>query len=680
MEVVLAYIGPGAGFAVGTTILAVLAALLSGFAAMVLWPIRWALRTLRGRSAHARARVKRVVILGLDGMEPSLAERWMSEGKLPNLSKLRAQGTYTRLGTTCPPLSPVAWSSFLTGCNPGKHRIFDFLDRDPQRYTPVLSSVSIAPPRRQLRLGRRTVPLGRAQVRGLRKGAPFWNVLGEHGIFSSIVRVPITFPPEKFNGVLLSAMCVPDLRGTQGTFAHYRADDAPAEEFTGGEQLRLRHVGGDWHGDLLGPVDSTTSTTDPLTQPFTLRCDGADAARLRIGQERLSLSRGTYSPWVNVSFRTAIGIKVRGICQFLLLRSGDRPQLYVTPVQIDPQSPALPISHPATFSTYLAKTCGSYATLGLAEDTWGLNCGVLDDDAFLEQCNQADDERAEMFFDSLDKVRRGLCVCVFDGTDRIQHMFWRYLEDDHPARPKNANGAGARVVEEHYQRMDALVGRTMAECADRDTVLMVVSDHGFASFQRGIDLNRWLEDNGYLTFHEGRREQRYLAGVDWSKTTAYALGLAGLWLNVEGREAEGIVPPRDAAALRSEIAGKLAGLIDGARDTEAIARVFDAEKTYHGPYRADGPDLIVGYNRGYRVCWETAVGQGTGSVFHDNTKAWSGDHCIDPRQIPGVLFCNRRIAAEHPRLLDLGPTVLDLFGVKTPEHMDGHPLHVAEHA
>ena len=314
----------------------------------------------------------------------------------------------------------------------------------------------------------------------------------------------------------------------------------------------------------------------------------------------------------------------------------------MTPINIDSESPVMPISSPSVYSLYLTKRQGPFATLGLAEDTWAVNEHVLGDQHFLQQCLDADREREAMFFDSLDKVPRGLCVVVFDGTDRLQHMFWRDIDPTHPARAEHPVPEGRNVIEDLYKSMDDLVGRTMAKCRREDTLLMVISDHGFNGFRRGLDLNRWLEENGYLTFHEGRRDEEFLAGVDWSRTRAFALGLTGIFINLKGKYSQGIVEPGDEAdRLREEIARRLTGLVDPQTGASAIKRTYVTAKVYRGPYKDNAPDLIPGYQRGYRVSWETAIGRTTESVFHDNTKAWSGDHCIDPSLIPGVLFCNQ---------------------------------------
>ena len=681
-----AYIGPGAGFAIASSLFVIIWTMFLAFLTLLLWPIRYVIRAIKGRRAFSRSRIKRLVILGLDGMEPSLVDRFMGEGKMPNLKRLKEMGSYRLLGTTTPPLSPVAWSSFLTGVNPGKHNIYDFLNSDRKNYLPNLSSVSIHPPTKTLKLGKYTIPLNKPEIRLLRKGKPFWNTLGEHGIFTSVIRVPITFPPEKCRGVVLSAMCVPDLRGTQGLFAYYSTKPA-GEERTGGEQHVVRREGDVVRCELIGPDNSMKEGAGAMKVPFSVRIGGKGRdATLEIGDDKYPLKIGQYTDWVTVVFKAGAGVKVNGICRFMLIATQPEFELYVMPINFDPEKPAMPISYPTAYSTYLAKQFGSFATLGLAEDTWALNETLIDDDAFLEQCVSIDGEREKQFFDALDKTSRGLCVCVFDGTDRIQHMFWRYLENDHPAHPRNlapdtykANGH-EKTIENLYVRMDRLVGQTMAQTLDDagETMLMVISDHGFSPFRRGIDLNRWLIENGYMKLKaDAKPGEKYLVGVDWANTKAYALGLAGLFINQKGRESQGIVEKGDETRrLKQEIIAKMSGLKDPTNGQVGIVKVRDKEEAYTGPYRETAPDLVVGYNRGYRVGWDTAIGRITDSVFSDNTKAWSGDHCIDPDLIPGILFCSHKVLSESPRLMDLGPTALDLFGVSVPENMDGVPLKI----
>ncbi|MBI5865230.1 MAG: alkaline phosphatase family protein [Planctomycetes bacterium] len=672
-----AYIGPGAGVALLGSCFAVFVAILTGLFYLVSFPVRMIWRLVRGRRALRKAKTRRVVVLGLDGLEPTLTEQFMAEGLLPNLARLRDQGCYKRLGTTWPPLSPVAWSSFSTGSNPGKHNIFDFIARTAD-YRPTISSVRIREARRTMKLFRFVVPLSKPEMTALRRSKPFWTVLGDAGVFSAILRVPITFPPDRFRGVQLSAMCVPDLRGTQGMFSHY-VEQGQAGSTTdgdvGGDRILVERRGDAVVGYLRGPVNSLRADRAELRATFRVsRTGGGNSAVLHLGGETVPLKIGHHSPWVRVSFSAAPGIKVRGVCRFVLKRFEAPFEMYCTPIQIDPDKPVMPISHPLVYSSYLARRQGSFSTLGLAEDTWSLSEKVMSEDGFLEQAYDIHAEREKMFFDALEKVRRGLVVCVFDGPDRIQHMFWRFIDGQHPALTNEQRATHRHVIREMYQRMDNLVGRTIAKLGP-DTTLFVMSDHGFKPFRRGVDLNAWLRDNGYLVLKDNKRvgSTPYLADIDWTRTRAYAVGLAGIFVNLKGREAAGIVEPARHAALVSEICRKLTGMKDGNGET-AVHEAVAATRVYRGPYVENAPDIVVGYNAGYRVSWDAAIGKCGEAVICDNLKAWSGDHCVHPQLVPGVLFCSRRIPGEAASIIDLGPTVLDLFGISKPGYMDGQSL------
>ncbi|WP_397568614.1 alkaline phosphatase family protein [Schlesneria sp. T3-172] len=680
-----AYVGPGAGFALASSFFAVFAAMFSAFVMLFTWPFRLLIRHFFRKRPPGKMRFQRVVILGLDGLDHGLTTRMLAENKLPNLARLRDQGGFQRLGSTLPPISPVAWSSFQTGVNPGKHNIFDFLVPDEQTYRPRMSSVEIHPPRPLFRLGKWAFPFSRPDIRLLRKSRPFWSVLSEYGIFNCIIRVPVSFPPEKLNGVQLSAMCVPDLRGTQGEFTHFTTglpeplDGNTPQSANGPNRIRLTRAGNIITAELPGPPHPRGPEQGALKLPFRVTLHDAETAYLKIGREKRLLRRGEYTDWIPLEFKSGLSTTISGVCKFLLLATTPEIELYVTPINIAPQRPAMPIGYPKVYPVYLAKRQGPYATLGLAEDTWGLNESVLSDDQFHQQCLETDQEREAMFFDALDQVPRGLCVCVFDGTDRMQHMFWRYHDDQHPARPAEVPPTYEQAIEKLYARMDELVGRTMAKCAQKETLLMVLSDHGFNSFRRGIDLNRWLELEGYLTVNDDRRDEEYLAGIDWSRTRAFAIGLTGIFLNLKSRFSQGIIEDEgEADRLRTEITERLSALVDPENGRPPIRRIYQALQVYHGPYKSQAPDLIIGYEEGYRVSWEAANGQTSRDVFHANTRAWSGDHCVDPTVVPGVLFCNHSLLTESPRLLDIGPTVLDLFGVPTPGYMDGQVLSIGE--
>ena len=669
-----AYVGPGAGFALLSSFLVVFTTTLAALASLLFWPFRMLWRRVQ-YGKPPQPRIRRLVIVGLDGQDPGLTDRFMKQGLLPNFTKLAKSGCYRRLRTTFPSVSPVAWSSFSTGTQPGRHNIFDFLDRDRRTYLPVLSSAHLGSVQRFFKLGRYRIPRGKPELRSMRKSKPFWVVLGEHRIWSTILRVPITFPPDKFYGAELSAMSVPDLLGTQGTFLLFTTRPAGERFKEGGTRVAVTLEGSRIATAIEGPENPFAADGLPLRVPVSIVLDRArKSVEVNAGGTRVVLTPGSLSEWITLRFKAAPGIAVSGITRLLVIEMDDHFSLYMSPINIDPEKPAMPVSHPLYYSMYLAKRIGPYATLGLAEDTWALNEGVTDEGVFLQQAYDIDRERQDMFFSALGRLRKGTLVCVFDATDRIQHMFWRHLDPAHPARPAEPS-RHRDAIPDLYRHNDTLVGRVLDQIGEED-VLMVVSDHGFNSFRRGVNLNAWLHREGYIVLKpgaDGRAE--WLRHVDWPATRAYSIGLTGMFLNVKGREAQGSVEPgAEAAALKAQLIAKLTGLRDAEKDAVAIREAFDTSTLYAGPYVGNAPDLLIGYNSGYRVSWDGATGIVAGAVFDDNVKAWSGDHCIDPRLVPGVFFCNRPIDSKDPSLIDIAPTALRLFGIEPPAYMDGRPL------
>jgi predicted AlkP superfamily phosphohydrolase/phosphomutase len=676
-----AYIGPGAGMAFAGSALALLLTFFIAFGTILIWPMRLIWRAVRVGNPFKRARVKRVVILGLDGMDPGIATRFMREGKLPNFQRLADKGVFRPLATSYPSMSPVAWSSFTTGVDPSRHNIYDFLTRDPCTYMPMLSSTDIGNAKKVLNIGKYVVPLEKPRIKLLQKSQAFWKLLGEKHIFSIIQRVPITFPPVKFNGLLLSGMCVPDLRGSQGTFGFFStATHDGHAAFTGGEQTVLRrNKAGHIRSRILGPANSMVQGSPAMTIPFTL-IEDADrrGARLEIeGCEPFHLPLRTYSPWIALVFKVGLGVKVHGIARFYLTALEPDVNLYMTPIHIDPENPAMPISHPSVYSIYLAKKLGPFATLGLAEDTWALNERVIDEQAFYDQCLIIADERERMFRDALSRTKKGLVTTVFDTTDRVQHMFYRYLDPTHPANAGKDTTAHRDTIAQVYKRMDDLLGSIWDDVVeDEDTCFIVMSDHGFTNFRRGVNLNAWLKDNGYLFLKPGSETSGdWFETVDWSRTRAFSLGLTGLFINRKGREASGIVTEgKEYHALKAELIAGLKALVDPQTGQRCILDVFAAADFFDGPYRLDAPDLIIGYDGGYRNSWDCATGAVPKETFSDNTRSWSGDHCVDPRIVPGVFFSNLPITTETPNILDLAPSVMTLFGQEPPKYMQGRPV------
>jgi predicted AlkP superfamily phosphohydrolase/phosphomutase len=674
-----AYIGPGAGFAVMSSFLVILVTALVVMASILAWPFRALWRLVRG-SGPPPSSIGRFIVIGFDGQDPGLTDQFLKQGLLPNFAALATKGSYQRLQTTYPALSPVAWSSFSTGTHPARHNIFDFLDRDRRTYLPLLSSTRIGKVEKFLKIGKYLIPRQRPELTNLRRSKPFWTILGERRIWSTILRVPITFPPDRFYGAELSAMSVPDLLGTQGTFLLFTTRPSKGRFKEGGQRVSIVLAGDRVETVVTGPENAFVVGHPPLTCPLTITLDRASTrATITAGTTSLTLAPGELSGWVSLPFPAAPGVTVSGVTRVQLLEMGEHVSLYLSPINLDPESPAMPISHPSYYATYLAKRQGPYATLGLAEDTWALNEGVTDNATFLQQAHDIDDERRSMCMTALHRLRRGSLVCVFDATDRIQHMFWRYLDPKHPAYRKDAPETERHAIRALYQKNDALVGQVMAQLRPSD-VLMVISDHGFSSFRRGVNLNAWLHRHGYLTLKDGcDGSSEWLRDVDWSRTRAYCLGLSGMYLNLQGRELSGIVTPgEEARRLKAEIIAKLKNLRDDEKSDVGVREAFDTTALYSGPYSENAPDFVIGYNAGYRTSWDCATGMVSGPVFEDNTKAWSGDHCVDPRLVPGVVFCNRRIDETRDlAIIDIAPTALRLFGLEPPAYMDGRAWAIA---
>lgn len=609
---------------------------------------------------------QKVIVVGLDGLEPSIAEPMLNAGDLPALTRLCASGGYARLRTTCPAQTPVAWSSFATGTNPGGHGIFDFIRRDPKTYLPDLSlnryeqKNAFTPPR----------------AVNLRGGTPVWELLTAAGVESTILRCPCTYPPDNIRGRMLSGMGVPDLRGGLGTSTFYSSTDVKPGESE--NVVRVQPKGNTVVTHLIGPRNPRGGNftaeiklqVDPARQTIVVQSGGQPSA--------LGVKQGEWSDWLHIKFKTGLFQSVRGIVRFRLIRLEPTLELYASPINFDPTSPLFPITSPPDYASQLAEQVGTFYTTGMVEDHSGLMNGRIDEAAYLQQCDEVLQERAAMFFHELNRHRQGLLFCLFDTPDRIQHMFWRFREDGHPAnRGKAPSPQMRQVIEEHYRACDALVGRVL-EAVDDRTLLIVLSDHGFNSFQRGVNLNTWLHENGLLTLRDGvkRGEEagEFLRQVDWGRTRAYALGLGSLYLNLKGREEQGIVATDDAPALKAAIAEKLTGLVDPQRGMVAVRGVVTREQVYHGAYADQSPDLLVNCAGGYRASWQTALGGVPHSLFEDNVKSWGGDHIIDPALVPGILFVNRAFHQIDPSIVDLAPSILAALGVPRGAAMEGENL------
>ncbi len=577
----------------------------------------------------------RTIILGFDGMDPNLTEKWMAQGLLPNFSKLAKQGSYQRLGTSNPALSPVAWSSFATGTNPGEHGIFDFIRRDTKTYAPDFSITEIKPPKDTLNLFGFHIPLDEGEVINRRHGKPFWMEIEEKGQTASVLRVPVSFPPDPIHR-MLSGMGVPDLLGTQGTYTLITSQFINGNDM-GGRVQRIRANNGLVDTQLEGPQHPMKPDAGTLKLPLTIKKAKNESVTITLDDIKFRLKKNQWSSWVPLEFKFAGVMGVAGMVRFYLVESFPRISLYVSPINFNPIDPAMQISSPVEYSAELASRIGLYHTLGMPEETWSLNENRIPDSAYIQMVKHILAERVAMFFDTLDKTDSDLVIAVFVQTDRISHMFWRGIDDKHPLHIKTSKQAQNAILW-IYQEADRILGKTLNKMLPNDK-LLVLSDHGFSSFRRAVNLNRWLVDNGYLFLNENATESSMLfTDVDWSKSKAYALGMNGIFINRIGRESLGIVDKQEAIAIKNELLEKLSNIIDPRNSKPIITRTYDGKQVYKGLQTADAPDIVVGYAPSYRASWETVLGAVPKELIYDNNTKWSGDHAIDPSHVPGILF------------------------------------------
>jgi predicted AlkP superfamily phosphohydrolase/phosphomutase len=629
---------------------------------------------------------QKFIILGIDGMDPQLLKTFMAEGKMPNFAALVEKGSFRLLTTSIPPQSPVAWSNLITGMNAGGHGIFDFIHRDPQTLQPYFSASRVEPPKHGIHLGNWIIPIGGGSAEQLRQGKAFWETLDDYGVPNTIFRMPSNFPPVKSKGNTLSGMGTPDLRGGYGTFSFYTDDPMTAAGLVeGGQIIPVTVQDSQVFAKLIGP-DNTFRKGSPATlEPFTVSIDSLEAvAKFTVQDQKFVLREGEWSDWIHIQFQLIPFIgNVKGICRFYLKQAHPRFELYVSPINMDPADPALPLSTPKSYSRQLSEEVGEFYTQGISEDTKALSAGVLDDKEYLQQARTVLAEHRQIFDREFPKFRSGLFFFYFSSLDLNSHMFWRMIDPQHPEYDPSLAAQYGSALPDFYRQIDQVLGEVLQRMRmDDRTTLLVLSDHGFAPYNRSFNLNTWLLDNGYITLKSepNRDQSQAFANVDWSRTRAYGLGLNGLYLNRKGRERDGIVEPGAAAdSLLNEIKAKLLAVHDPQNNFAAITRVDRASEVYQGPYSQQGPDLLVGYNRGYRAGWQTILGNFPADIFENNTNPWSGDHCMDYTLVPGVLLSNRAIDAANPALTDIAPTVFAQFGIPQPRSMMGHSVFSSSH-
>ncbi|HEY8517287.1 MAG TPA: alkaline phosphatase family protein [Candidatus Binatia bacterium] len=639
-----------------------------------------------------------IFVLGVDGMDPVILRRLMDAGKMPNFVRLAQQGSFVELATANPPQSPVAWSTFVTGMNPGGHGVYDFVHRDPKTYMPISSATAPEEPGSAVSLFGYYLPIGGSAPKNNRGGVPFWDPLFDAGVDVEVYRMPGNYPPPPSDAKVLSGMGTVDLRGGYGTYTWFTTYPVRGREELKGDIQQVSLSDDDLdgvpdtvRGTLKGPPDlfrlppgQAPGENDYLTVPVTFRIDPEqDAVLVEAGSSRALLRVGEWSDWMTVEFSPLPAglMTVQGIVRFYVRQVRPGVEIYASPINISPASPAQDISTPSSFANELYALLGFFYTQGMPEETNALKDRIFDDDDYASQVALVQQDTEAMLDLALARFKPGDMTFMYVSDIDLQcHMLWRLGDPKDPSAPPHpAFAADAHAAAEHgddiegyYRHVDELLGKVLDRVPE-DTLVIVMSDHGFQPYTRKAHLNAWLRDQGYLVLKDGKRTGKIALGdVDWSKTRAYGLGFNGLYLNLRGREAEGIVDPSEADALLDEIKRKLESWQDGER--RVVRRAFLGKDIYSGPRIAEAPDMVVGYDAGYGCSDESTLGEITEAVLEDNLSRWSGSHLTDPAVVPGVLLTNRPLPRNDYALPDVTATLLTHYGVPLPSGMEGKDL------
>jgi len=556
----------------------------------------------------------RTLILGFDSFDPALFLKAHSSGNMPNLGKLVDAGGYSPLEVCSPPQTEVSWTSIATGVDPGSHGIFDFVHRNPATYSPYVSLL----PTKQSVLGEQFLPPYTTKT--------FFQEAAEMGYPATALWWPALFPARpEIPIATIPGLGTPDIRGQLGVGTYLTSEP---EEKKKTKVTRLQSLGKTRFTTAIeGPNVKAKDGIRPVSIPVAIDIIDEKSANLTIGDNKLTISVGQWSPIIELKFPAGFLVTVHAITKVILTSIKERVSLYVMPLQIHPLHPLWPYATPPSLVKDAWNNASPFLTLGWPQDTNALEDGCISDRQFLDLCDSIFQSRQKIYLRLLRNFREGVLAGIFDCLDRVQHMFLRDHDD---------------IVLSWYERLDKFVGEVQAEKEklglDKHRFL-VLSDHGFRPFDQKVHLNRWLIEQGNMSLIKPT-ETGDLKDIDWQHTHAYAIGLNSLYLNVVGREGQGIVGAQDLENKLDEIKSGLLSLKspDG---RQVVSRVGLKHEVFNGPYSRLGPDIVVGYAPGFRASAETGLGKFAGPVFERNDDHWGADHCIDPAMVPGVLFSNR---------------------------------------
>lgn len=559
----------------------------------------------------------KAILVGFDAFDPVFFERLHNSGKVPNLSGVLAKSGYSSFKVSNPPQSEVSWTSIATGMNPGGHGLFDFVHRNPETYGLF---VSLLPTRGGL-LGTIFTPPYQAET--------IFDAAVKDGYPAASLWWPATFPARLGSPVqTIPGLGTPDIFGQLGVGISFSIDPLRDESNL---KTRTGHLHPDgksaFKGNLAGPAKQTGSKTISTSLDFSITVLEKDLVKLSIGKQEIDLREGIWSPVIEIQFQVSPMVNIKAVTRVILTRNQPDPVLYFLPLQLHPLGSPWPYGTPKGLLSKLWKNQGPFLTLGWPQDTTALEEGFIDEDQFLSLCDQIFEQRINIFMSMIDSYKEGVLACVFDSLDRIQHMFWKSRPD---------------IIESWYLKLDALAGKIINNLSgkpDADQIkLLFLSDHGFNNFEHKVNLNRWLINKGYLQLRSDAGSQTF-SDVDWIKSRAYAIGLNSIYLNLAGRESQGLVTGTQKVEILETIRTDLLQW-KGPDGKSVFHRIQANPEAFQGPLSEYGPDLVLGFNPGYRASAKTGLGGWGDKTIEQNSDHWEGDHCFDSEVVPGVLFNN----------------------------------------
>ncbi|MGQ9584728.1 MAG: alkaline phosphatase family protein [Anaerolineae bacterium] len=598
--------------------------------------------------------------MAADGADPKLLRQFLRDGTCPTLARLASRGFWCPLETTLPPVSPVAWTTFLTGCNPARHGVVDFFTKEPRQYRLALGLYRVAggsPPQY----------VTRRQVSGLP------SILREAGLRGYFLWLPGTFPPEPTLGGTLAGLGVPDALGSLGLSALYTDQPQAGRAAAVRDRRLVVPLEPQGEGRFRAPLLGASGPAGPVlwltVEGGTLRIALAAAQDAELPPPTAALQPGAWTPWVHFPLERAGQPTLQAMARFKWSGVGSPLELYRTAVQHPPDAAPFPLSAPPSFAAEVAGWVGTYATLGLACDQNGLQLGVLDAESFLQDAWQTWEQRGRALHHLAERSDWSLAVGHLFVLDALQHLFWAETRAEGPGEAVRAG----------YAWLDRLAA-SLVEALGPEVTFLVVSDHGVLPLQKRVGLNRWLHQQGFLHLREGPKGPT----VDWTRTQAASLGHGGIFLNVRGREPMGVVSPgRAYEALRAQLARELLAWRDPETGEAVVVNVWPREAVYQGPALDLLPDLALALYPGYGLDRQDMMGQVSPSSppIQPRRGQWAAGHegPYRPEDVPGVLLAAGpavRPGAGVPwaRLMDLAPTLLRALRLRPPDFMDGRVL------